>query len=38
MVRLNVANFITIGLVAVVFTVALKWGLGAAGISPSWLA
>lgn len=37
MVGINVANFITVGLMAVVFTVALKVGLSAAGIKPAWL-
>lgn len=37
MVNLNVANFITIGLIAIAFTTLLKWGLGAAGIKPAWL-
>ena len=37
MVNLNVANFITIGLIAVVATVATRWALGAVGVDTSWL-
>jgi len=37
MVAVNVSNFITVGLMAVLFTVALKTGLAAAGIKPAWL-
>lgn len=36
-VKLSIANFITIGLIAVAFNIGLKYGLGAAGINPSWL-
>lgn len=37
MVDINVSNFITVGLMAVLFTVVLKTGLSAAGIKPAWL-
>lgn len=37
MVSINVANFITIGLISVVFTIALKYALGATIGKPSWL-
>ena len=37
MVAVNVANFITVGLMAVAFTVVLKVGLSAAGVKPAWL-
>jgi hypothetical protein len=37
MVSINLPNIVTIGLIAVGATIALKWGLGLAGISPSWL-
>jgi hypothetical protein len=37
MVKINLPNFVTIGLMAVIGTVALKFGLGAIGIKPSWL-
>lgn len=37
MVNINLPNIVTIGLISVGVMIALKWGLGAAGISPSWL-
>lgn len=37
MVKINLPNFVTIGLMAVIGTVALKFGLGAIGIKPTWL-
>ena len=37
MVDINLPNVVTIGLIAVGFTIALKWALGAMGIAPAWL-
>ena len=37
MVQINVANVITITLIALAGSVAVKWGLGKAGIKPAWL-
>lgn len=37
MIRVNIPNFITVGLIAVISTVALKYGLQAAGYKPDWL-
>ena len=37
MVDLNVGNVVTIGLISVAAYAAIKFGLKAAGVSPSWL-
>jgi hypothetical protein len=36
MIDINVANFVTIGLITLAFLAVLKWALGAAGVSSSW--
>jgi hypothetical protein len=36
-VDLNVANFITVGLISVFSVIALKYLLGLIGITPAWL-
>lgn len=37
MVDLNIANFITIGLISVLFYALLMWAANAFGINLSWL-
>jgi hypothetical protein len=37
MIDLNIANFLTIGLIAVLFTAALMWGSRAVGVDLTWL-
>jgi hypothetical protein len=37
MVKINLPNFVTVGLMGLIGVVALKWGLGAMGIKPTWL-
>lgn len=37
MVSINVSNVITIGLIALIFVAATKWGLKAAGMGSDWL-
>jgi hypothetical protein len=37
MISLNVTNFITIGIIAVVSYALVKWGANFAGVNVSWL-
>lgn len=37
MINLNLTNFITIGVIAVVAGALVKWGANAAGMNLSWL-
>lgn len=37
MIDINVANIFTILLISVLGLAAVKWGLNAAGYSPSWI-
>lgn len=37
MIDLNIGNFVTIGLIAVLFYALLMWGSRAMGVNLSWL-
>lgn len=36
MIDINVANFVTIGLITLAFLAIIKWALNAAGVSTAW--